>query len=154
MSDSFHSSNNPASGRVPRREALRPPPIPPRSSLLKPPLLPASQRVRPVLERIFKSPQPAARRLSLLSPAELERYGNLLVFARSTVEGYFAGKHKSPFRGSSVEFADYKEYVPGDDPKRIDWRAYGRSRRLFVRQYEMETDMVVYLLVDISASMD
>ena len=49
--------------------------------------------------------------------------------ARSTVEGYFAGKHKSPFRGSSVEFADYKEYIPGDDPKRIDWRAYGRSRR-------------------------
>ena len=76
------------------------------------------------------------------------------MFARSTVEGYFAGKHKSPFRGSSVEFTDYKEYMPGDDPKRIDWRAYGRSRRLFVRQYEAETDMVVYLLVDVSASMD
>jgi uncharacterized protein (DUF58 family) len=84
----------------------------------------------------------------------LERFGNLLVFARSTVEGYFAGKHKSPFRGSSVEFADYKEYIPGDDPKRIDWRAYGRSRRLFIRQYEAETDMAVYLLVDISGSMD
>ena len=94
------------------------------------------------------------RRPSLLSPTELERFGNLLVFARSTVEGYFAGKHKSPYRGSSVEFADYKEYIPGDDPKRIDWRAYGRSRRLFVRQYEAETDMVVYLLVDVSASMD
>jgi uncharacterized protein (DUF58 family) len=90
----------------------------------------------------------------LLNPAELERFGDLLVFARSTVEGYFAGKHKSPFRGSSVEFADYKEYIPGDDPKRIDWRAYGRSRRLFVRQFEAETDMSVYLLVDVSASMD
>lgn len=94
------------------------------------------------------------RRSSLLSPAELERFGDLLVFARSTVEGYFSGKHKSPFRGSSVEFADYKEYIPGDDPKRIDWRAYGRSRRLFVRQYEAETDMAVYLLVDVSGSMD
>jgi len=90
---------------------------------------------------------------SLLSPAELERFGNLLVFARSMVEGYFVGKHKSPYRGSSVEFTDYKEYVPGDDIKRIDWRAYGRSRRLFVRQYEAETDMVIYLLLDISASM-
>ena len=75
------------------------------------------------------------------------------MFARSTVEGYFVGKHKSPYRGSSVEFTDYKEYVPGDDVKRIDWRAYGRSRRLFVRQYEAETDMVIYLLVDVSASM-
>jgi len=90
----------------------------------------------------------------LLHPAELERFSDLLVFARSTVEGYFAGKHKSPFRGSSVEFADYKEYIAGDDPKRIDWRAYGRSRRLFVRQFEAETDMSVYLLVDVSASMD
>jgi uncharacterized protein (DUF58 family) len=90
----------------------------------------------------------------LLSPEELERFKNLLVFARATVEGYFAGKHKSPYRGSSVEFADYKEYVPGDDVNRIDWRAYGRSRRLFVRQYEAETDMVIYLLVDVSASMN
>jgi uncharacterized protein (DUF58 family) len=90
----------------------------------------------------------------LLSPAELERFGNLLLFARATVEGHFAGKHRSPFRGSSVEFTDYREYVPGDDPKRIDWRSYGRSRRLFVRQFEAETDMVVYLLVDISASME
>jgi uncharacterized protein (DUF58 family) len=83
----------------------------------------------------------------------VERFKNLLVFAKSTVEGFFAGKHKSPYRGSSVEFADYKDYIPGDDVNRIDWRAYGRTRRLFVRQYEAETDMVVYLVVDISASM-
>jgi len=101
----------------------------------------------------LQPPKSTIPRGSLLSPAELERFGNLLVFARSTVEGYFAGKHKSPYRGSSVEFADYKEYVPGDDIKRIEWRAYGRSRRLFVRQYEAETDMVIYLLVDVSASM-
>jgi len=96
-------------------------------------------------------PRPPGR--LLLAPEELERYGNLLVFARTMVEGYFAGKHKSPYRGSSVEFTDYREYVPGDDPKHIDWRAYGRSRRLFVRQYEAETDMVIYLMVDISGSM-
>lgn len=97
--------------------------------------------------------QRLAPRSALLSPAELERFRDLLLFARATVEGYLAGKHASPFHGSSVEFTDYKEYVPGDDPKRIDWQCYGRSRRLFVRQFEAETDMVIYLLLDVSASM-
>ena len=150
----MHGDNSSDPRPLPSSGAARPPRIRPRPGPAPPPLLPPSQRVRPVPGRPVRAAQPPVRRLSLLSPAELERYGNLLVFARSTVEGYFAGKHKSPFRGTSVEFADYKEYVPGDDPKRIDWRAYGRSRRLFVRQYEAETDMVVYLLVDISASMD
>lgn len=89
----------------------------------------------------------------LLTPEELERFKDLLVFARTVVEGYFIGKHRSPHRGSSVEFADYKEYVPGDETNRIDWRAYGRLRRLFIRRHEAETDMVVYLMVDVSASM-
>jgi uncharacterized protein (DUF58 family) len=122
-------------------------PVPPLISI--PPLPPLPRRGPPPLPRSFRKP----RRPSLLSPAELERFGNLLVFARTTVEGYFVGKHKSPHRGSSVEFTDYKDYIPGDDPKRIDWRAYGRSRRLYVRQYEAETDMVIYLLVDVSGSM-
>ena len=89
----------------------------------------------------------------LLSVEELERFGNLLVFAKSTVEGSYAGRHKSPYRGSAAEFADYKEYVAGDDLARLDWRVYGRTRRLFIRQFEEETDMTVYLLVDQSASM-
>lgn len=118
-----------------------------------PPRLPPALKAPPLLANFFKPQEPFVRKGSLLSPAELERFGNMLLFARSTVEGYFAGKHKSPWRGSSVEFTDYKEYVPGDDVKRIDWRAYGRSRRLFVREYEAETDMVIYLLVDVSASM-
>lgn len=101
-----------------------------------PPPLPASVRTR-----------------SLLAPEELERFKNLLVFARATVEGYFVGRHKSPYRGSSSEFADYKEYAPGDDLSNLDWRVYGRARKLFVRTYEEETDMVAYLLVDVSASM-
>lgn len=120
----------------------------------QPPVIAPLPKIPPVLAKFFKPHESVIRRGTLLSPAELERFGNLLVFARSMVEGYFVGKHKSPHHGSSVEFTDYKEYVPGDDPKHIDWRAYGRSRRLFVRQYEAETDMVVYLLVDISASMN
>ena len=90
---------------------------------------------------------------SMLTLEELERFKNLLIFAKSTVEGYFSGKHKSPFYGASAEFTDYKEYVQGEDPAHIDWRVYGRSRRFYVRQYQEETDMVVYLLVDTSASM-
>jgi uncharacterized protein (DUF58 family) len=113
----------------------------------------AASRVQGAMARLWRPPAPAVSRHSLLLPAELERFKNLLVFARSTVEGYFVGKHKSPYHGSSVEFTDYKEYVAGDEVNRIDWRAYGRTRRLFVRQYEAETDMVVYLLVDASASM-
>lgn len=118
-----------------------------------PPRLPAALRVSGIAARLFRPSGPTPQRLTLLTPEELERFKNLLVFARSTVEGYFVGKHKSPRHGSSVEFTDYKEYVPGDQINRIDWRAYGRTRRLYVRQYEAETDMVVYLLVDVSASM-
>lgn len=98
-------------------------------------------------------PPPAAAASSLLSLEELERFQNLLIFAQTTVEGAFAGRHRSPLPGASAEFRDYKEYVAGDALDRIDWRAYGRSRRLFVRRYEDETDMAATLLVDASASM-
>jgi uncharacterized protein (DUF58 family) len=89
----------------------------------------------------------------LIDFEELERFDNLLVFAKAAVEGYLSGKHKSPFTGSSAEFADYKEYSSGDPLNRMDWRVYGRTRRLFVRQYEDETDMTAHILVDCSASM-
>jgi uncharacterized protein (DUF58 family) len=142
---------------VPTGEPPSLPPIPTAARVILPPVPVRYPRapVRPPVPKqpVYHAPKPLASRGPLLSPAELERFGNLLVFARSAVEGYFAGKHKSPHRGASVEFADYKEYVPGDDVKRIEWRAYGRSRRLFIRQYEAETDMVIYLLVDVSASM-
>ena len=115
---------------------MQPPPLTP--PVIPPPLPPSARR---------------AGAEPLLSPGELERFKNLLVFAKSTVEGYYSGKHKSPLRGASSEFADYKEYVAGDDVAHLDWRVYGRSRRLFVRQFEHETDVVVYLLVDTSASM-
>lgn len=131
-------------------QAARPGSVPP----MIPPPLPTWARMPSRLAKAFTPRGSRFRRPSLLSPSELERFGNLLLFARSTIEGHFAGKHRSPYHGSSVEFSDYREYVPGDEPKRIDWRAYGRSRRLFVRQYEAETDMVIYLLVDVSASMN
>lgn len=89
----------------------------------------------------------------LLSIEELDRFKNLLLFAQSTVDGFFAGRHRSSHPGGSAEFRDYKSYVPGDPVERIDWRAYGRTRRLFIRRYEDETDMVAYLLVDASGSM-
>lgn len=89
----------------------------------------------------------------LLNLQELERFENLLVFAKAIVEGYYSGKHKSPYRGSAAEFADYKEYAPGDDLARLDWRVYGRTKRLYLRQFEEETDMTVYLMLDTSGSM-
>ena len=152
MSDP-NSESDEARQRAIKLSASLAPQAPPGSA---PPIIPSSRRrgPPPIPRAAMPPPLPAFHsRRALLSPDELERFGDLLLFARSTVEGYFAGKHKSPFRGSSVEFTDYKEYVSGDDPKRIDWRAYGRSRRLFVRQYEAETDMVIYLLLDTSASM-
>jgi len=123
--------------------------VPPRLTAIPP----RTAESRSASRRLIKASPAQPAYAPLFNPEEVERFKNLLVFAKSTVEGFFAGKHKSPYRGSSVEFADYKEYLPGDDVNRIDWRAYGRTRRLFVRQYEAETDMVVYLLVDASASM-
>jgi uncharacterized protein (DUF58 family) len=116
-----------------------PPPIPP----VIPPPIPVA--LRRSIRQEFQKP--------MLTLEELERFKNLLIFAKSTVEGYFSGKHKSPFYGASAEFTDYKEYVQGEDPAHIDWRVYGRTRRFYVRQFQEETDMVIYLLVDTSASM-
>lgn len=102
---------------------------------------------------LLQSRKPSTPPPILLNLQELERFENLMVFAKATVEGYYAGKHKSPYHGSAAEFADYKEYTPGDDLARLDWRVYGRTKRLYLRQFEEETDMTAYLLVDISGSM-
>ena len=106
-----------------------PPKIPDPPVIPGPPKLPPASRLPPLMERFYRPVPQVGRQRSLLTPGELERFRTLLIFARSTVEGYFIGKHKSPHRGSSVEFTDYKEYVAGDEVNRIDWRAYGRSRR-------------------------
>ncbi len=122
---------------------MNPPPIPTRTSSI------STIASRVVARRgIAVTPPPL-----LLNLEELERFENLLVFAKTVVEGYFAGRHKSPYRGSAAEFADYKEYVAGDDISHLDWRVYGRTRRLYLRRFEEETDMIAYLVVDTSASM-
>jgi uncharacterized protein (DUF58 family) len=88
-----------------------------------------------------------------LDPEALSRLKNLSLAARQVVEGYFAGMHKSPHKGFSIEFAEHREYTPGVDPRHIDWRVLGRRDKLYVKQYEEETCLRCYLLVDKSASM-
>ncbi len=94
-----------------------------------------------------------ARRPDLLGPRELAALGGLEFVARHVVEGFLAGLHRSPHRGFSVEFAEHRAYQPGDDLRYIDWRMYGRSDRYYVKQFEEETNLRAYLLVDASASM-
>src|ERR1700757_4684910 len=88
-----------------------------------------------------------------LDSLTLAKERGLEMQARLVVEGYFSGMHKSPYHGFSVEFAQHREYVPGDDIKHIDWKVYGRTGRFFLKQYEEETNLVCWLLVDVSESM-
>jgi len=90
---------------------------------------------------------------SFLKPAELHKLGRLVINSRYVVEGSLAGRHRSPNKGSSTEFAEHRNYNPGDDPKHLDWKVLGRTDRYFVRRYEDETNLRVYLVVDRSASM-
>src|SRR3974390_851025 len=88
-----------------------------------------------------------------LDPEALSRLKNLSLAARQVVEGYFAGLHKSPHRGFSIEFAEHREYTPGVDPRHIDWRVLGRRDKVYVKQYEEETSLRAHVLLDKSASM-
>lgn len=89
-----------------------------------------------------------------LRPEAIARIARLELRARAVVEGVLAGLHKSPFKGQSVEFLQHREYVRGDDPRRVDWKVWGRQDRLYVKEYEEETNLRLTLLVDASASMD
>lgn len=89
----------------------------------------------------------------LLSPQDITRLGRLALTSRFTVDGSQTGSHRSQRKGISVEFADYRQYVAGDDTKHLDWKVFGRNERLYLRQYEEETTLRVHLLVDASASM-
>lgn len=88
-----------------------------------------------------------------LDPVELSKISRLEIRARLIVEGYISGLHKSPYRGASVEFAEHREYVPGDDVRHIDWKVYGRSDRYYIKQYEEETNLRTHVLLDASESM-
>lgn len=88
-----------------------------------------------------------------LRPDELAGFENLFFAARRIVEGHYAGKHKSPYKGSAPEFVDYRQYHPGDEMRTIDWKAYAKTDRYYVKLFEKETDMNCYILLDASASM-
>ncbi len=88
-----------------------------------------------------------------LDPSSLARFGRLELIARLVVEGVMSGLHKSPFKGFSVEFAEHRQYGPGDEIRHIDWRALGKTDRYYVKEYEEETNLKAYLVVDTSGSM-
>jgi uncharacterized protein (DUF58 family) len=90
---------------------------------------------------------------SVLDPEALARIANLHLRARTVVEGVLSGLHKSPHRGQSVEFAEHKEYSPGDDVRHIDWKALGKFDKYYIKRFEHETNLRAYLVVDASASM-
>ncbi len=88
-----------------------------------------------------------------LNPQTLARLKGLELRARTIVEGYVAGVHKSPYHGFSVEFAEHREYVPGDDLRYVDWKVFGKSDKFYLKQYEQETNLISYLVLDTSESM-
>jgi uncharacterized protein (DUF58 family) len=88
-----------------------------------------------------------------LQPAALARVKNLGLAARGVVEGFISGLHASPYRGFSVEFAEHRKYSPGDNPRYLDWRILGRTDRLYIKQYEEETNLRAQILLDTSGSM-
>ncbi len=94
---------------------------------------------------------PGAR---FLTPSDMQRLRHLEFSTARRVRGTFSGRHSSRQRGQSVEFNDYRQYMPGDDPGDVDWKVYGRSDRLYIKLYEHESELTTTLLVDGSASMD
>lgn len=91
---------------------------------------------------------------NFIDPCQLAQIGDLQLLARTVVDGMAAGMHRSPHTGASIEFAQYRPYSQGDDPRFVDWKLYGRTDRLHVKQYEEESTMRCTILLDCSASMD
>ena len=89
----------------------------------------------------------------VLSAGDIARFSNLQVLARSVVEGFCSGLHRSPHKGFSVEFKEHRSYVPGDDIRTIDWKLFGKTDRLYIREYEEETNLRCTILLDSSGSM-
>lgn len=89
----------------------------------------------------------------LLDPAALNRAEALGLVARTIVEGYKVGEHRSPLKGFVIEFAQHREYAPGDDVRHLDWKVLGRTDRLVLKQYEQDTNFIAHLLLDTSGSM-
>ena len=88
-----------------------------------------------------------------LDPRTLAKIKGLHLRARHIVEGYVAGLHRSPFHGFSIEFAEHREYAPGDDLRYVDWKVFGRTDKFYVKQYDDETNLICQLVLDVSESM-
>jgi uncharacterized protein (DUF58 family) len=88
-----------------------------------------------------------------LIPSVIARLSNMELKAKQVVEGFMAGLHKSPYHGFSVEFAEHRQYMPGDDLRHLDWKVFARTKRYYIKQFEEETNLKSYILVDISKSM-
>ena len=99
------------------------------------------------------APTATARDLRFLDPGVIARLGTMELKARTVVEGFLSGLHRSPYRGFSVEFAEYRQYLPGDDLSTLDWKVYARTDRHYVKKFEEETNLECHLLLDVSASM-
>ena len=96
------------------------------------------------------NPMPGAR---FVDPQVLARIGSLDLLARTVVDGFINGLHRSPYFGASVDFAEHRGYMPGDDIRRVDWRLYARTDRYYVKQYEADSNANFSVLLDISRSM-
>jgi len=96
----------------------------------------------------------AAEAVRMLDPEVVSRLGALDFVARSLVEGFLVGLHRSPYHGFSVEFAEYRQYLPGESTQNIDWRVYAKSDRHYVKVFHEETNLHARILLDVSASMD
>ena len=95
----------------------------------------------------------SGRDVRFLDPAVIGRLGSMELKARTVVEGFLSGLHRSPYKGFSVEFAEYRQYLPGDDLSTLDWKVYARTDRHYVKKFEEETNLECHLLLDVSASM-
>ncbi|MEW6751672.1 MAG: DUF58 domain-containing protein [Candidatus Latescibacterota bacterium] len=99
-------------------------------------------------------PLPDGRASAYLDPEVVSRLSRLDLVARLVVEGFITGLHRSPYHGFSAEFSEHRPYMPGDCTRDLDWKAFGKTGRLYVKQYEEETNLKAYLLLDTSGSMD
>src|SRR5438128_4004400 len=95
----------------------------------------------------------SASPVRFLAPEVLASIGSLELLARAVVEGFIAGLHRSPFTGFSTEFAEYRQYLPGDDLRYLDWKLLGRTDRYYIKKYRADTNSQCHIIIDASASM-
>lgn len=115
--------------------------------------MPALRPLQSIGKDQSSAPATGGQAASFIDPHALMRIKSLQLRAKVVVEGFYSGLHRSPYHGFSVEFSEYRQYSPGDDPRYLDWRLYARSDRYFIKRFEDETNLRCYLLVDLSRSM-